>query len=384
MNKKTLFVASILVFSAATTVFAAEFAGPQKNGDPNITISASERRHNLYTAGANVSVNSEITGDLFAAGGMVNVIGDVEQDLNALGGSLSLSGKVGGDARAAGGNITITSPIGGDLLMAGGNISITEKSSVGGDLVIGGGNVILDASVKGMLKAAGGNITINSKVQGPVWVQTEENLIFGPKAEIASKIIHRGKKQAVVKAGANISQIDFQSYGKQRGGILAGFLTLAFLIKLAAWFLAGLVLIKYRQDVLQKIAQSIKEKPWENLGLGLAGLVVIPIIVVLLLVLLVGYYIAGILALWYLLLLMFSGLAGVLFFGSWLMKLIAKSETFIFDWKTIILGVVVMAILKLVLPPLGWLAYFALVLMTLGAFLKVAKEKWNQRQDLRV
>lgn len=379
--KKTVLIASLAIFTAAGTAVAAEFAGPQKGGDPNITISASERHHNLYTAGANVSVNGEITGDLFLAGGMVNVIGDVGEDLNALGGSLSLSGKVGGDARAAGGNITITSAIGGDLLIAGGNISITEKSTIGGDLVIGGGNIILDAPVKGMLKAAGGNITINSKVEGSVWVQTEENLIFGSKAEIAGKIIHRGKKQAVVKAGANISQIDFQPYSKKTGGILAGFLTLAFLIKLAAWFLAGLVLVKYRQDVLQKIAQSIKEKPWENLGLGLAGLVVIPIIAVLLLVLLVGYYIAGILALWYLLLLMFSGLAGVLFFGAWLRRLITKAQGFIFDWKTICLGVVVMAVLKLILPPLGWLAYFVLVLMTLGALLKVAKERWINEND---
>lgn len=367
---------------------AAEFAAPAKNGDPNITISASETRHNLYTVGANVSVNGPIRGDLFAGGGMVSVIGDVEEDLFAGGGSLVISGKVGGDARLAGGNIIITSAIGGDLLLAGGNISITEKSSIGGDLVIGGGNIILDAPVKGTIKAAGGNITINSKVEGDVRIfssgrgRNEGVVIFGPKAELAGRIIHKGPKPAIVKDGAKVSPIDYTPVSRRAyGSVLAGLLTLAFLIKLIAWFLAGLVLVKYRQGVLQKIAQSIKAKPWENLGLGLAGLIVIPIIVVALLVVLVGYYIAGILALWYLLLLMFSGLLGVLFFGAWLMKLIAKSETLIFNWKTIILGVVVMAVLKLILPPLGWLMYLALTLMALGALLKVAKEKWNQNNN---
>jgi hypothetical protein len=109
--------------------------------------------------------------------------------------------------------------------------------------------------------------------------------------------------------------------------------------------------------------------------LGLAGLAVTPIIAILLFATLAGYYIAAILAVWYVLLLMFAGLVGVVFFGSWLMKLFAKSADFVFNWKTILLGVVVMIVLKFI-PYFGWLVYFAVFLMALGALLRVAREKW--------
>ena len=322
---KIAFFAS-LVFLAGGPAFAAEFLVPAKDGDPNVIVSASETRHNLYSAGANVTVNGQITGDLFAAGGMVNLIGDVEADANVMGGSLSFNGKIGGDARVAGGNITVFGPIGGDLIIAGGNISITEKSSIGGDLVIGGGNIILEAPVKGSIKAGAGNITINSRVEGDVQIHSsggkrnEGVVVFGPKAEVLGKISHKGTKEAIVKDGAKVGAIDFTpvSGNKRAGRVLAGLLTLAVLIKLIAWFLAGLILVKYRKSDLNSLAQNIQENPWQNLGLGLAGLILIPIAAILLLAVLVGYYIAGFLALWYLLLLMLSGIVGVVFFGAWI------------------------------------------------------------------
>src|SRR3989344_2690872 len=299
MNLRKVLAVMFSIFALATTAIAADFTAPERDGDANVSVSASETRHNLYAVGTNVVMNGKITGDLFAAGVMVNIIGDVEADVNIAGGSLSLTGKIGGDARVAGGNITISSEIGGDLLLGGGNVSITEKSSIGGDLVLGGGNITLNAPVKGKARVAGGNITINSKIEGDVEIyvsggKKSGKVVFGPKAEVLGKIKHKGPSQAIVKDGAKISAIDYTvSTGrKDFSRALAGFLTIAFLIKLAATFLAALILIKYRKNALQRIANSIKEKPMENLGVGLAGLIVIPIAAILLLALLVGYYIA--------------------------------------------------------------------------------------------
>ena len=254
---------------------------------------------------------------------------------------------------------------------------------MGGDLVIGGGNIILDAPVKGGIIAGAGNITINSKVEGDVRIYSSGGrgknqgiVVFGPKAEVMGKITHKGPKEALVKDGARVSPINFTLHtGRNAGRALAGFLTVAFLIKLIAWFLAGWVLLKYRKNGLAKVAQSLKEKPWENLALGLGGLVVTPILAVLLLVTFVGYYIAAILALWYVLLLMFSALVGAVVLGAWLMKLITKSESFVFNWQSLLLGVVVLSVLKFI-PILGWLVCFAVFLMALGGLMRLAKEKW--------
>jgi len=297
LNKRNIVLISAIIFLTAGTAFAAEFAAPKRDGDPNITLSASQTYRNLYAVGANVIVNGAIGGDLFAAGGMVSVIGDVEEDLNVAGGSLSLNGKIGGDARVVGGNVTISSPIEGDLFIAGGNVSITEKSSIHGDLIIGGGNIVIAAPVRGNLKAAAESLTINSKVEGDINVistgkrQNQGLLIFGPKAEVGGKIEHRGSKQAIIKEGAQISEIIFTPKAKKSGksAVLAGLFGLGLVFKIIAGFLAALALLKYRQNGLQRVSSYIKEKPWENLLLGLAGIILIPILAILALFTIIGY-----------------------------------------------------------------------------------------------
>ncbi len=387
MNKRSIFVASVLAFALAGTALAAEFVAPKQGEDPNVTISASETRHNLYTVGSNANINGKISGDLFVAGGMVLVIGDVEEDLNAGGGTVSLSGKIGGDARVAGGNLSITSAIGGDLIIAGGNINITEKASIGGDLIIAGGNVTIDSSVAGNIKAVGGNFVINNKVGGNINIRVSGNkknegmLTFGSKAEVLGKIFHTGAKSAVIKEGAKVPEISFTLKQNMNRGALMGFLTIAFLIKLVAIFLACLVLVKYLQIGLRKIADHTMGKPWESLGLGLVGLFVTPIVAGLLLFSMVGFYIAGILFFWYVLLLMFAYLVGAIVFGAWLLKVFKVRQEFILDWKTAITGVLGLFVLGMI-PFLGWAVCFAVFLIALGGLLKATKEKWAQGNNI--
>jgi hypothetical protein len=305
------------------SVWAADFLAPKQGEDPNITVSASEVKNNLYAVGANVTVNGSVKGDLMSAGGMVTVIGDVEADLNVAGGSLALSGKVGGDARIVGGNLTISSPIGGDLLVAGGNVSLTEKASVGGDLIIAGGNVILEAPVAGKVRAMAGNLTINSKIGKDVNVRisgnkkNEGNLIFGPKAEVMGQVYYKGVKSAVVKEGAKVSDIEFTPVVKVN---TRAWLGMGVAIKFLAILLTVLVLVRWQKEKYQQLATGISEKFWENLGIGLVGVIATPIIGILLLVTFVGFYIGIILLLWYVLVLLMAYLLAVIVLGLWLMK----------------------------------------------------------------
>lgn len=92
-------------FAVSLPVLAAEVAWPSQ-GSPNVVVGSQESHRNLYTAGANVTVNGDVTGDLTAAGGMVSITGTVQQEVLLAGGTLDVSGQVGGNARLAGGNIT--------------------------------------------------------------------------------------------------------------------------------------------------------------------------------------------------------------------------------------------------------------------------------------
>lgn len=366
-----LFLAGFLFIPGA---LAADLVGPESKQDQNVVISSAETHKNLYTAGGNVTVNGDVLGDLTVAGGMVTVEGVVEKDLFVAGGNLFINGKVGETARVAGGNINITAPIGGDLLIGGGNITISEKSSIDGDLLIGGGNVNINAPVKGSVKIGGGNVYINSKIDGDVKIKISKDLVFGPKADIQGKVSYEAPRLAVFKDGSKVPNAEFTKWQKPSyKGRIAGIITAALLIKLLAWVLMGLVLVKFRKQSIQNMFISIVEKPWESLGIGLLALIVVPILSVLLLITAVGYYIAVSLLALYVFLLLMACILSALFLGFIILKYLNKPAESLVNWQSVLIGVVALLLIKII-PFLGWIIAFVLFLLVFGSIIKTIKE----------
>lgn len=358
-------------------VLAASLVGPTKE-DPNVLIGAQSSYKNLYTAGSNVTVNGNVSGDLMAAGGMITITGKIEKDAGLVGGTIIINSPVAEDLRLLGGNITVTAPVGGDLVIVGGNVNLTSLAEVGGDLLVAGGNVIVDSPVKGSIKIAGGTVTINNKVGGDINIITNKTLTFGSAAEVAGKIWHKGVSPAVVSGSAKISPIEYthieaKNYKKQAAGLLS----LSFLIKLLAWFVATLLLIKLFKKHIQKMSDEFKAKPWENLGYGLLSAIAVPVLVVLLFVTFVGYYIAALTLTAYVFAMMLTSLLGSLILGHYLLSKMTKPGELLSDWQAALLGVVVWLIVGKI-PVLGWLAIAVLFLMTLGVLVKALKGGYKE------
>ena len=378
MKKKIIFGLVVLGLIASSAAYAAEFVGPANNEDQNIVVGAAETHKNLYVAGPNVTVNGNTQGDLYAAGGMVSVEGTVKKDLALAGGNLFLNGAVGEDARIAGGNITISAPIFGDLLIGGGNVTLSEKASVGGDLIIGGGNVNINAPIKGSVKIAGGSVYINSKIGGEVKVQVSKNLTFGPKSEILNKVAYQAPKTAVFQAGSQVPNAEFTLRQHPSGTkAFSALITAAFLVKVLAWIIAGLILVRLRKQLSHKIFVSMREKPWENLGLGLLGLVVVPIVVILLLISFVGYYLAFIAGAAYAIILLLANIYAAVMIGYLILKYLSKPVDMPVDWQAVVIGVVVLTLLKLI-PIVGWLVFLVVFLMVLGAMARIIKHSLTE------
>ncbi|HEX9504303.1 MAG TPA: polymer-forming cytoskeletal protein [Patescibacteria group bacterium] len=361
----SLLAALGLIFG--NSVFAAEFVKPDQESG-TITLPASETHHNLYTAGGNVIINSKITGDLYAAGGMVKIIGDVEDNLTVAGGNLDISGKVGRNIRIAGGNISINNAVGSDLLAAGGNIFIAETASIAGDLVSAGGNIELHAPVNGKLMIAAGTVVINNVVKGDVVVTADKKLTFGPKAQVSGKITYYGNSDPVIASGAKVGIVDKHPIQK-RNHFAAGLFGVGIVISLLAWIAAGLLLLYLLRRGLTMATDSMREEPWANLGIGLIALIIVPIVALVLLLTLIGYYIALLLIVGYVFALMFSCLFAAVFLGKWLFGYIDKNISRI-DWRVVVLGIVAFKILKLI-PFIGWLLVFLLSMLAFGAILRM-------------
>lgn len=380
MNKFRLIAGLVLVLGLmAPRVQAAEFIAPDNS--QNGTISVSDEGHrNLYVAGGSVNVSSNVAGDLFAGGGKILVTGNVEQDLVVGGGSITINGNVGGDVRIGGGDVTITGQVAGDVLVAGGTVTLASTSRVGGDLIAGAGDMSIEAPIVGDVRIGGGVIYINSTITGNVWVQSDDQLRFGSKAVIANPVTHKGFKESVSEEGAQVSKVDFTQVERKQGQAMAGFLTGAFVIKLLALILAAWLLIHFLPRRARTVVEGVRQKPWASLGLGFLGMIAFPVGVIVLLLTFIGYYVAFIALVWFMLAMLVTCLLSAIVVGAFIEKLLMKRAELKIDWQAVVIGVVVSSVVWLI-PIVGGLVMMIVVLMTFGSLLRmVAHQLTIERQ----
>ncbi|MBI5530571.1 MAG: hypothetical protein HY918_03660 [Candidatus Doudnabacteria bacterium] len=360
----------------ATPAFAAELLAPDK-ASGNVVVGSQQTLKNVYTSGGNITMNGTINGDLTVAGGTITLAGKVENEVLAAGGNLYLSAPTGSHIRAAGGNITVGAPVGGDLVLLGGTVNITDKASVAGDLLVLGGTVVVDAPIAGSVRILGGSVTINNKVSGNIYVQASQGLTFGPQSEALGSIEYKGANQAQVSPTAKVGAIQFTQMEKKNfQRTMKGLLTIGFLIKLLAWFIAGMVVVRLMKNSVHGLVTEFRSKPWSNLGFGLVVSIVTPITVILLLITFVGYYLGFLLGAAYLLFMLLAGLLASVVTGYYLLAFMNKPGETPSDWQAVLIGVVVWSILGLI-PVLGWLVMCLICLMTMGILAKALKAKLN-------
>lgn len=331
----------------------------------------------IYIAGGNVTSAGALGADLIAAGGTVLVSGDVAADLAAAAGSVTVLGNVGDDVRAAGGNILLRSEVGGDVVLAGGQLNI--GGSIAGDLLAGGGAVRVDAPVSGNVRIGGGDVYLNSAISGNVEVYTDK-LTLGKGARIAGSLTYAAGKEATMEEGAVVSgEVTFNKRERtvSVGGIVA-IISLALiattLSQLAAALLLGLVFRRYAV----RLVETAAAKPLLEVGRGLIICIVLPVASLMLLWSLIGIPLGILGLLIFAMTIVFLWIMTPVLLGSFAYRSFFGGE-FDVNWKTILLGVFVYALLGLI-PIVGWLAQFILMLLTLGA---VAKMKWEIAKEWR-
>ncbi|MDO8552316.1 MAG: hypothetical protein Q7S01_02165 [bacterium] len=341
------------------------------------TLSATETVNNdLYLLGGNISSGGTVVGDLVIGGGNVSVNGPVSQDALIGGGSIAILSDVGDDLRVAGGNISIAGKVGKDIVVAGGQTQIS--GSVGRDVVWAGGALAVNAPVGGKMQLKGGEVVINSHVSGNV-IFTGNKLTLGKDAVIDGNLDYAAASEATIETGAVVKGkttfTQLTSPAKSpitKEGIIA-ILSALFLGKFLAALLFALVLGLLFKRFAFAVVASAAAHPFQEIGRGFIVLIVLPIASVIALVTLIGipFGVLGLL-LFGALMLTASAWAAVLL-GAYVYKKFYKQAEYQLTWQTILLGVLIYTLLGLI-PVLGGLAKFVLVLIVLGSSAKIVFE----------
>ncbi len=356
MKKLFLIIIAVTVWLIPLSAQAAEL-----RASGNITIPSSEVINNdLYISGGTVVIDGRVNGDLLVSGGNVTVNGSVSDDVMATGGTLILNGSVDQSIRAAGGTLSLNGKIGQDLVVAGGTVDIGAGSTIGRDAIIASGNGRLSGRVGRGLRASAGDFIIDGQVgknafldvtrltltdraiiKGNLTYKSENKANIASDAKVGGKIIHKARPQA-----------------RNTSGRIFSFIALYF-----AAFLFGVVLFLLFPKRTIQIADTVTSSPWVSLLLGLALLVLIPIVAAIIMIFLITIPLSltaiALYALGIYLAKVFVGLA----LGRW------ASGYFKFqmhDILALLVGLLVIMLLGLI-PFIGPVIRFLYILFGLGA-----------------
>lgn len=358
-----LAVPFLLVFFAvftAKTVNAAEF---HFNG---YTLAQDQTvNDNVYASGDTVDIKGVINGDLFVAGQTVNISGTISGDIYAAGASVSFTGNAYSNVVIAANTISLSGNIKGNASTIG-NV-VDSSAHVEKDLTVISNNINLTGSVSDDVRVIGNSASISSVISGELVSLVRSSNV--EKDKVSGNIYDNDTIKGIAQSqGVNFETSKEVSVPKQwsRSLDILGGLVSFIGLGLAGYFLISISPVKTGK-IINKITGSTGDF-FKSFGLGLLIVLLVPIPLVLLFVSLFGFYI-GLLVLGLLIFLMIFGRIWVeVSFGQEVLGLF-KVKAYR-PFKSLLIGRFISVMLRLV-PVLGGLYSFVLVMTSIGAFTRM-------------
>ena len=317
----------------------------------DLACGSSRTRSGNYRVGSNVVIASDesIAGSLLAAGANVDVLGQVKGGLRAFGANVNIPGKVDGP------------------------------------LTVGGANVVLSGTYRKKVVGGAANLVLAGTFEDGVDVGAAR-LVVEPTAVIRGDLVYAAPSldrkegaQILGKVSQKDWKIDKETIQKRVKKARFSFRILFWILSIPGLLIVGLLLHSAFPNHTEAVVTAISESPWKNLGIGLVFLAAVPAAVLIALLTLVGIP-AGILAaIAYGVLLYVSRIYIGLWIGRKLLATVKSSLATAFFWP-LVAGVVLVALVGLI-PFLGWLFRFFLLLVALGAISTVIWRSLQKKKE---
>ncbi|NUM43732.1 MAG: hypothetical protein HUU38_03430 [Anaerolineales bacterium] len=405
----------------------AAFAFEERAGDTIVIGEDEVIEDDVYGGASSFTVNGTIQGDLVVGAQTVVINGTIEGDLIAFAQSVTINGAVGDDVRVGAAVLIVgkDASIGDDVVSGAYSLETMAGSTVGGGVLFGGYQALLGGEVVQDVMAGANGLSIHGAVGGDVKadVGTPEEampynpftgtpdmpsipvvtggLSFGPEAEVGGSVEYTSSREfelnIEVPGGVQhefppVTETD--SLAEQRNPIVdrlwsnvQRLVTLILLSLLVAWLIPSW---------FTRLSAQLETKPLPSLGWGTVVYFGFPLAAMILLVgaILFGLFFAfirldglGSAIVW---LAMGAIVAGFVLFvlalvyvtklvvgyalGKWILTKLSPAAAEKVIWP-LLLGVLIIVIL-IALPYIGWLFNFVLTILGLGAL-------WLLGQSLR-
>lgn len=324
-----------------------------------------------FVAGRQVRVTAQVSDDVFAAGRDLRVDGASADHLFAAGGEIDLAPAALRDLVAAGGRVQLRAGlVRDDVVAAGGEISLDRNARIDGSTVLTGGRLRIDAPIGRELLASGGRIELNGPVGRDVRLRADE-IVIGPQARIGGDLHARGASVEIAP-GAVVQGRTVREIVEKRDerSAAAGFAMIAALFALGMLLMIGVVAAAAPR-LMDGVDRRLRSRLWVATAIGVAIVLVGPILVIALLASVLGAPLGLLLALVYMAAvpLAFAGVAYWL--GQWIRGRVAPARAAEpprwparFGW-TLLAGLLI--ILACMIPFVGGLVWLFVAATGVGA-----------------
>ena len=376
MFKKVGFLAIFLsLFLLPMSLLAMEL----HRGDVVFVAADQKIDKNYYAAGQSVEIYGEINGDLFLVG--QNIIIDSENingDIFAAGSSLTIKGQINGSVRFAGERLNIYGQVSKNGFFAGQIAMIGSESVVGGHMTAWGQQVSLRGQVTGDLEGGMDILTVSGQVGQDIDLYLSgdnvDALQLTDEAIVDGSVRYHAWQELNISEQAQIGgEVVFNKMTKHVKSDFGIPVLWSMVLKFFGMLVVGMLLIYLLPKLLPYVTSRVKKHPARTLFIGLATLILTPIISILLMITIIGLPLAFIiLGAWVIALYVAKVLAAWLV-GSWL------KNKFLANYKWSKVSVLALGILVYVLickiPIVGWIAVFILYLWAWGVITSIIHRK---------
>jgi hypothetical protein len=376
---KTFFRTPILqVLLLPLLAFSCREPGLHSMGENRVVLPVGEIHQGWYFAGGdNVIINGTVNGDAFVAAGLVEIAGTINGELFVAGGQVDVSGSVADRIVAAGGVIRLTGKTGKSVIAAGGSVVLGRNGTVGENFLGAGGNLMIDGTIGGDARLASGEVVLAGEIKGNVEVAaervlTEKGADIGGNLTIAT----RDSNHVNIAPGTTHGKLTVKLQKEEVRPRILGMTPLGlvvWLLFMLSLLACALVLSFLFPDQTASIGTTIMVHPGQSALVGIATLILTPVLAAVLCITVIGIPLAGFAMMYYLWLMYLSQLSLGVALGSRLMEIGGKRGWALFG--PIAIGVLIVEVLMFI-PILNVLVVLAGLVFGVGALAILTREQY--------
>jgi cytoskeletal protein CcmA (bactofilin family) len=324
--------------------------------------------HDVWVAGAVVSVRGIINHELSAAGAEVDVDVITKGDARLAGAIVATKGRFEKDLYVAGARLSIDARVGASLNAAGARVTIGPQSEIEGPMHLGAADVAFAGNCRGSAEIYGDSVQIDGRIGGKLLVRAR-SVTIGRTAVLEGDVTFQTFDDPRIEEGATLrgqQTVTPPPSGPSEPWSVAKALTAVVLFGVGAGLVLGLILLIVARPLVERSISQFRSAPFTSLLVGLAVLILVPIVSVLLMVTIIGIPIGLLTLLAFPMMLLVAWVTSAFVVADWIFNRSRAERSFGTRLLLLIVGLVVVTLIGVV-PVLGVFLWLLIMLLGLGA-----------------